>query len=150
MPKTSRTRPNRYLLLATLVAGGWSLAYAADPPAGTAKDCSKLDDYKAMVDCSAANAVAGDAELARVYDTLLSALGASLQRDLLASSQAAWVAYRGAYCTLVSSTVEGGSFQPTLRNLCHAEITRLRIKELEIQLHCKEGYMGCFGPKPRP
>src|SRR5215475_9131846 len=85
MQAMSRTKPSRYpLLLAALIASSWSWARAADPAPGIARDCTKIDDYREMVDCFAVDARVADAELARVYDTLLNALGASLQRDLLA------------------------------------------------------------------
>ena len=142
---------NRYpWLLAALFAGGWSSAHAADPPPADARDCSKINDYREMVGCYAQNAGAADTELTRVYESLLHKLPGSLRRDLLASSQAAWMAYRAAYCALESSAVEDGSLQPVARNACHAAITRLRIKELDRQLNCKEGDVACVVPNRQP
>ena len=92
-----------------------------------------------MVACHAANSQGADAALTRVYEAVLAKLGPSPQRDLLRSSQEAWLAYRTAYCSFVSSAVEGGSLQPMVRNACHADLARIRIKELELQLNCQEG-----------
>ena len=141
--------PNRYLgLLAAGVAIAVAVpANAADPPT---KDCAKVDDYRAMVDCFAADSQATDAAMTRAYEALLAKLGPSPQRDLLRSSQEAWLAYRTAYCSFVSSAVQGGSFQPTARNICLADMARLRLKELEHQLTCQEGDMSCVGSNRRP
>jgi uncharacterized protein YecT (DUF1311 family) len=109
---------NPHLALLTVFASiaAWSLANAADPPAGTTRDCTKIEDYKEMVVCYAANSRDADAEMTRVYEGVLKKIGSPVQRDLLISSQAAWVAYQAAYCSFVSSAVEGGSMQPTIRN----------------------------------
>jgi uncharacterized protein YecT (DUF1311 family) len=141
--------PNRYLRLLTAIAAIAVAvpANAADPPA---KDCSKIDDYRAMVDCFAADSQAADAAVTRAYEALLAKVGPSPRRDLLRSSQEAWLAYRTAYCAFESSAVEGGSFQPTVRNMCFAGISRLRLKELEHQLTCQEGDMSCVAPGRRP
>jgi uncharacterized protein YecT (DUF1311 family) len=141
--------PNRYLGL--LVAGATFAiglpATAADPPA---KDCAKVDDYRAMVDCFAADNRSVDAATTRAYEALLAKLGPSPQRDLLRRSQEAWLAYRTAYCSFVSSAVQGGSFQPTTRNICQLDLTRARLKELEHQLTCQEGDLSCVVPNRRP
>jgi uncharacterized protein YecT (DUF1311 family) len=140
---------NRYLRLLTAAA---VIAFAvpsnaADPPA---KDCAKIDDYRAMVDCFATDSQAADATVTRVYEAVLAKIGPSPRRDLLRSSQEAWLAYRTAYCSFVSSAVEGGSFQPTTRNICQIDLTRARIKELEHQLTCREGDMSCVVPNRQP
>jgi uncharacterized protein YecT (DUF1311 family) len=141
--------PNRYLWLLTAVVtiAVAVSANAADPPT---KDCYKIDDYRAMVDCFATDSLAADAAVTRAYEAMLAKLGPSPQRDLLRSSQEAWLAYRTAYCAFESSAVEGGSFQPTVRNMCLAHISRLRLKDLEVQLTCQEGNMGCVVPNRRP
>ena len=132
--------PNRCLRLLTAVAAIAVAvpANAADPPAkDCAKDCAKVDDYRAMVDCFAANSLAADAEVTRAYGAMLAKLGPSPRPDLLRNSQEAWLAYRTAYCAFVSTAVEGGSFQPTIRNICLGDMARLRLKELEHQLTCR-------------
>lgn len=122
-------------------------ANAADPPP---QDCAKVNDYGAMVDCFAADRQAADAAVTRVYEAALAKLGPSLQRDLLQSSQEAWLAYRTAYCSFESSAVQGGSIQPTIRNACLAHLARIRTKELEVQLNCREGNLGCVVPNRQP
>ena len=143
---------NRYLALLAILAAtaASSPTNAADPPAYTAKDCSKIGDYQEMVACHAANSQGADAALTRVYEAVLAKLGPSPQRDLLRSSQEAWLAYRTAYCSFVSSAVEGGSLQPMVRNACHADLARIRIKELELQLNCQEGNVSCVVPNRQP
>ena len=139
---------HRYLGLLVAVATVAAVpANAADPPA---KDCSKVEDYRAMVDCFSADIVAADAALTRAYEAMLAKLGPSPQRDLLRSSQEAWRAYRTAYCSFVSSAVQGGSFQPTTRNICLADLARLRLRELEHQLTCRDGDMSCVVPNRQP
>lgn len=142
--------PKRYLAMLAVLGALASPAQAADPPAGAARDCSGIDGYKEMVACFAASAAAADVELARTYQSVLHKLQMPLRRDLLANSQAAWQAYRSAYCALVSSAVEGGSAQPAVRDACYAELTRLRIKELQHQLNCKEGDVTCVVPARQP
>ena len=144
--------PNPSLaLLAVLVAAaaGWPVN-AADPPAGAARDCTKIADYREMVGCFAASSQAADAEVTRLYEALLNKMEPSAKRDLLRSAQAAWLAYRVAQYSLVSSAVEGGSFQPTIRNTCSIDLARARIKELEYQLTCREGDMSCVVPNRQP
>lgn len=141
-----KPKPVRALVLLAALAAVGPPALAADPPAGTSRDCSKIGDYKEMVACFAAKAGAADNELARVYNAVLYKFHTPLRRDLLAASQAAWHAYRSSYCALVSSAVEGGNLQPVVREACHAELTHLRIKELEHQLTCKEGDVTCVMP----
>jgi uncharacterized protein YecT (DUF1311 family) len=143
---------NRCLaLLAVLVAtaAGWPVI-AADPPAGATRDCIKIADYREMVDCFAADSQAADVAATRAYEAMLAKLGPSPRRDLLRSSQEAWLAYRSAYCAFVSSAVEGGSFQPTIRNTCFADMARIRLKELEHQLTCREGDLSCVVPNRQP
>jgi uncharacterized protein YecT (DUF1311 family) len=114
------------------------------------RDCTKIADYREMVGCFAASSQAADAAATRAYEAMLAKLGASPERDLLRSSQEAWLAYRAAYCAFVSSAVQGGSFQPTSRNICYADMARLRLKELEHQLTCREGDMSCVVPNRQP
>lgn len=139
---------NRYLAALTMLAATAALspAIAADPP----RDCTRIEDYKEMVACYAANSQNADAEVTRVYAAVLQKMNASANRDLLISSQAAWLAYRTAYCSFVSSAVEGGSIQPTIRGACLADMARLRTKELEHQLNCREGDMSCVVPNRQP
>jgi uncharacterized protein YecT (DUF1311 family) len=102
---------NRCLaLLAVLVAtaAGWPVI-AADPPAGATRDCIKIADYREMVDCFAADSQAADVAATRAYEAMLAKLGPSPRRDLLRSSQEAWLAYRSAYCAFVSSAVQGAA-----------------------------------------
>jgi uncharacterized protein YecT (DUF1311 family) len=81
---------------------------------------------------------------------VLAKLGPSPQHDLLRSSQEAWLVYRAAYCAFVSSAVQGSSFQPTIRNICFADMARIRLKELEHQHTCREGDMSCVVPNRQP
>lgn len=124
------------------------LSAAASP--ANAKDCSKIGDYKEMVVCHAEEARQAEVEMTRAYDALVRKIGTSPQRDLLRRSQAAWLDYRTAYCSFVSSAVQGGSIQPTIHSVCYADITRLRLKELEHQLNCREGDLSCVSPSRQP
>jgi uncharacterized protein YecT (DUF1311 family) len=85
-------------------------------------------------------------ELARIFEGALKKTRTPSQRDLLSSSQAAWLTYRTIYCSFVSSAVEGGSIQPTIRNQCHANIARTHTKELKHRLYCQEGDLSCVTP----
>ena len=88
---------NRYLRLLTAAAViAFAVpANAADPPT---KDCVKIEDYRAMVDCFATDSQAADTTVMRVYEAVLAKIGPSPRR--------------------------GGSFQPTTRNICQIDLTR--------------------------
>lgn len=136
-------------LLTILAMSASSLANAADPPP-VAKDCSKVDTYQEMVACYWELASEADAELERTYGNLMKKIPASAARDLLSTSQEAWLIYRTNFCSFVSSAVEGGSLQPTVRNMCRLKTTKARLGEIVHQLHCQEGDITCISWSARP
>jgi len=84
----ARTNPYFMVLTAFAFAASSSVS-AADPPPSTSKDCTKIESYRGMVDCYAENARDAEAVMTRVYEGVLKKMGASVQHDLLNSSQAA-------------------------------------------------------------
>jgi len=103
-----------------------------------------------MVDCFRESARAANQAVEAAYQAFLRRLGNGPRHDLLVRSQASRLAYRDAYCALVSSAVEGGSAQPLIRNACWLDVTNIRLRELEHQLTCQEGDLSCVVPHHPP
>lgn len=114
---------------------------AADPPT---QDCSQVSDYKEMVGCHMRDAETTNAKVAEVYELLMKRLGASPATEKLSQSQKAWLEYQSSYCAFMASANEGGSIVHLIRAQCYATIAKPRLRELEVQVNCKEGWFGCF------
>jgi uncharacterized protein YecT (DUF1311 family) len=119
-------------------------ALAADPPAA---DCNKVSDYAAMVECHTRDAETTNAKVGQAYELLMKRLGSSPAAETLARSQKAWLEYQSSYCAFVALANEGGSIVRLTRALCYAAIAKPRLRELEYQVDCREGYSGCFKPR---
>ena len=114
---------------------------AADPPT---QDCSQVSDYAKMVECHARDAETTNAKVAQAYELLMKRLGALPAAEKLSQSQKAWLEYQSSYCAFMASANEGGSIAHLIRAQCYAAIAKPRLRELEYQVDCKEGYFGCF------
>lgn len=116
-------------------------ALAADPPT---QDCNQVSVYKEMVECHARDAQTTNAKVAEAYELLMKRLGASPAADKLSQSQKAWLDYQSSYCDFMAAANEGGSIVRLIRAQCSAAIAKPRLRELEYQVDCQEGYFGCF------
>jgi uncharacterized protein YecT (DUF1311 family) len=121
-----------------------SAALAADPPPGDAKECNKVENYREMVACSQRDSAETNAKVARAYELLMKRLGSSPAADKLSHSQKAWLEYQSTYCSFIASANEGGSIVRLTGAQCYADIAKSRLRELEYQVNCQEGYVGCF------
>lgn len=134
-------RPSFLYVVAICTALVTSRAGAADPPA---QDCSKVLDYAEMVACVGRDAREANTQVTQAYELLMKRLGASPAADKLRHSQKAWLEYQSAYCDFVKSANEGGSIVRVTGASCYASTAKSRLKELEYQVNCQEGWSGCF------
>ena len=134
-------RPTFFCVTAIGTAVVASTAGAADPPA---QDCSKVPDYAEMVACVGRDAQEANAKVTQAYELLMKRLGTSSAADKLSHSQKAWLEYQSTYCEFVKSANEGGSIVRVTGALCYADTAKSRLKELEYQVDCQEGWSGCF------
>lgn len=141
MINSKRTTSLRAALAAAISGLLATASLAADPPD---KGCSQVQDYKEMVECHRLDAETTNAKVAEAYEVLMKRLGASSAAEKLGQSQKAWLEYRSSYCAFMASANEGGSIVPAIHASCYARIARSRLHELEYQVDCKEGYLGCF------
>lgn len=114
---------------------------AADP---STQDCSQVSDYATMVDCHTRDAQTTNAKVTQAYELLMKRLGASPAAEKLSQSQKAWLDYQSSYCDFMAAANEGGSIVRLIRAQCSAAIAKPRLRELEYQVDCQEGYFGCF------
>ena len=118
-----------------------TVSLAADPPA---KECNQVPEYAEMVGCYIREAQTTNAKVVQAYELLIKRLGTSPTADKLSQSQKAWLDYQSNYCAFMASANEGGSIVRLIRAQCYAEIATSRLRELEYQINCQEGYFGCF------
>jgi uncharacterized protein YecT (DUF1311 family) len=72
-----------------------------------------------------------DAELNKVYQSLLAKLADTEAKNKLRESQRAWIAFRDAEAALAADQVRGGSAAPVLRWTSMTQTTEQRIKQLK-------------------
>jgi uncharacterized protein YecT (DUF1311 family) len=120
-----------YVRFFLAAVGALICAATATPAAAqqTRGDCGAEHTTLAMRACYARAAATADAELNRVYRTLVGTLGAGRRAKLL-TAQRAWLKYRDAHCAFMASESEGGTLEPVQRAACAVETTRARTREL--------------------
>lgn len=103
-------------------------------------DCANTSVQMEMNLCAERDWTAADAELNRVYTTVMQdmkAMDANLSPDLqgaavaLRNAQRAWITYRDANCTLAGYPMRGGSAEPLLVYGCFRQMTVDRTAELQ-------------------
>ena len=72
-----------------------------------------------------------DAELNRIYQSLLAKLADTEAKNKLRESQRAWLAFRDAEAAFAADQVRGGSAAPVLRWTSMTQMTEQRIKQLK-------------------
>jgi uncharacterized protein YecT (DUF1311 family) len=75
-----------------------------------------------------------DAELNKIYQSLLAKLADTEAKNKLRESQRAWIAFRDAEAAFAADQFRGGSMAPTIRYEVMAELTQRRIKQLKARL----------------
>ena len=83
-----------------------------------------------MNQCAAADLKRADAQLNASYKKLMTQLDAN-QKAEVKSIQLAWIKFKDLNCKFESSSAEGGSMQPLLRDTCLTQLTEARTKDLK-------------------
>lgn len=105
------------------------LVFAQMALADEAPDCKNPVDQMTMTACAGLEFEKADVELNNVWKKLKASIDDQDATALL-KSQRAWIAYRDAQCELAGFAARGGSLQPMLVQMCLADLTLARIKEL--------------------
>jgi uncharacterized protein YecT (DUF1311 family) len=85
-----------------------------------------------------------DAQLNAVYNKLRARISdAGTQKLLLA--QQSWLRFRDLECEFETMGTVGGTIHSMIVAICLTRLTDQRIKDLEVQLNCKEGDLSCGG-----
>ncbi|MGQ4272721.1 lysozyme inhibitor LprI family protein [Terrihabitans sp. B22-R8] len=116
-----------------------ALASLLGVSAASALECPGAETQFALNRCANDAFKAADAELNKVYRTLVERLeGADDIKARLTKAQRAWLAVRDAECDFMTSASEGGSIHPMLIEQCRAVQSRERTEKLKAYLDCME------------
>jgi uncharacterized protein YecT (DUF1311 family) len=107
-----------------------------------ADECKDASTQSDLNQCTAAQYQAADKKLNETYQAAQKR-AQEPQREQLKKAQIAWIASRDADCELLSSSSEGGSVQPMVRNQCLTDKTAEREAFLSSLLQCEEGDLSC-------
>ena len=132
------------ILSAALLASMVPAVFAAEQ----LDECmDNAENQAAMTQCAAQAYQASDAELNEVFHDTRQRLGDDDDtRRLLRDAERAWIAFRDAECSFVSSAVGGGSAYSMVYDLCLDDLTQKRVEDLRYYLDCDEGDMSCPVP----
>ncbi|MDG4878128.1 DUF1311 domain-containing protein [Mesorhizobium sp. WSM4935] len=139
--KTTLLSASLAVAIFAVVAG---LAMLLTTPAAHAAaiDCAAAKTQADLASCTAANAASADAGLNAVYKALAGHLApADLKR--LRDAQRAWIPFRDKECAFRTQPYADGSVYATLVETCKAELTKVRLAQLQRQLQCPEGDLSC-------
>ena len=78
-----------------------------------------------------------DAKMALIYKKVQMETVSDNDKKLLLDAQRTWIKYKEAHCKSASASYAGGSIKPLIYFNCLTEITRERIKQLNIYLGIK-------------
>ena len=78
-----------------------------------------------------------DAKMALIYKKVQKETLSDMDKKLLLDAQRTWIKYKEAHCKSASASYAGGSIQPLIYFNCLTEITKERIKQLNIYLGIK-------------
>ncbi|MBC8719041.1 lysozyme inhibitor LprI family protein [Ochrobactrum sp. Marseille-Q0166] len=116
-------------------------------PAFAAVECDKADDQATMNQCANDKLHEADKLLNVSYKEIERRLSDDPDaKQLLISSQRAWIKFRDAECNFSSSSTAGGSIHPMMLASCRAQLTTERNKQLINYLNCPEGDLTCAVP----
>ena len=78
-----------------------------------------------------------DAKMALIYKKVQMETVSDNDKKLLLDAQRTWIKYKEAHCKSASASYAGGSIKPLIYFNCLTEITKERIKQLNIYLGIK-------------
>ena len=78
-----------------------------------------------------------DAKMVLIYKKVQKETLSDIDKKLLLDAQRTWIKYKEAHCKSASASYAGGSIQPLIYFNCLTEITKDRIKQLNIYLGIK-------------
>ena len=78
-----------------------------------------------------------DAKMVLIYKKVQKETLSDIDKKLLLDAQRTWIKYKEAHCKSASASYAGGSIQPLIYFNCLTEITKERIKQLNIYLGIK-------------
>ncbi len=104
-----------------------ALSLLATPVMANCKDPMTQTE---MNQCAAIDLAKADAQLNAAYKKLMPQLDASQKAEVKAI-QLAWIKFKDLNCKFESSSAEGGSMQPLLRDTCLTQLTEARTKVLQ-------------------
>ena len=99
-------------------------------PAAAKDACDSAVSQNEMSRCAEDALGRADKVLNKVYQDTMRGLD-DHGRDLLKTSERAWVAFRDAECIYQSESNEGGSIYPMVYAGCQTDLTKARIKQLQ-------------------
>lgn len=124
------------------VAAGLAMLLTTPAARAAAIDCAAAKTQADLATCTAANATSADVGLNAVYKALAGRLApADLKR--LRDAQRAWIPFRDKECAFRTKPYADGSVYSTLVETCRAELTKVRLAQLQHQLQCPEGDLSC-------
>lgn len=85
-----------------------------------------------------------DERLNAVYNKLRARISDAGKKSLQTAQQS-WLRFRDQECEFETMGTVGGSIHSMVVALCLTRLTDQRIKDLEVQLNCKEGDVSCGG-----
>lgn len=92
-------------------------------------DCKNPVTQLDMNQCAASDLARADAKLNANYKKLMTLLDAN-QKAEVKGVQLAWIKFKDLNCRFESSSAEGGSMQPLLRDSCLIDLTEARNKDI--------------------
>ncbi|MBZ9761404.1 DUF1311 domain-containing protein [Mesorhizobium sp. CA8] len=124
------------------VVAGLAMLLTSPVARAAAIDCAAAKTQADLATCTAANAASADAGLNAVYKALAGRLApADLWR--LRDAQRAWIPFRDKECAFRTQPYADGSVYSSLVETCKAELTKVRLAQLQHQLQCPEGDLSC-------
>lgn len=131
---------------APIAALGGLLLLAAGSARAQAEDCAD-QTQSGLTLCASAAFTKADDRLNALYRQITARLKDDGEtRGLLVAAQRAWITFRDAECTFLTSPAAQGSIHPMLVAQCREALTLKRVAELEPLLDCEEGDMSCPVP----
>jgi uncharacterized protein YecT (DUF1311 family) len=107
--------------------------------------CCEEATQTEMNACSSSDWKGLEAKRSLAYQTLMNRLKGEPPEELLGDAERAWIAFRDKHCAFIASATEGGSVQPMILADCLANLTKIRLQQLNDQLTCQEGDLSCVG-----
>lgn len=100
----------------------------------------KAQNQAQLTECAAAALKAADSDLNALYRRMQDRVKYdSSTKTLLIDAQRKWLSFRDAECKFTSVRSAGGSINAMEVNSCLADLTRSRVRELQIHLDCSKG-----------